>query len=300
VEDFGFLGGTGTDPNSMIPIVLVFVAGYVAMTRTVVTADAEVLDPELELPVDLAPEPAVARKPAEPAINRPPWRERVRAHPAYALRVLAAMGAVIVILLGAAPMALASLNKRADPIVSQAVDGPPVPIDLIAPNFQLENQYGRPVSLTSLRGKVLALTFLDPVCTNDCPIIAQEFRQAAALISGDSAKVDFVAVVTNPLYRSISVVQAFDHTEGLDHLPNWLYLTGSASALAKVWKAYSVAVFVEPAGSMVSHSDVAFVIDGSGHERFLLDTQPGPGTAATEASFASVLAGSLQQVLRST
>ena len=32
VEDFGFLGGVGTDPNSMIPMALVFMAGYVAMT----------------------------------------------------------------------------------------------------------------------------------------------------------------------------------------------------------------------------------------------------------------------------
>ena len=32
IEDFGFLGGLGTDPNSMIPMALVFVAGYLALT----------------------------------------------------------------------------------------------------------------------------------------------------------------------------------------------------------------------------------------------------------------------------
>ena len=31
IEDFGFLGGLGTDPNSMIPMVLLFVAGYLAL-----------------------------------------------------------------------------------------------------------------------------------------------------------------------------------------------------------------------------------------------------------------------------
>ena len=31
VQDFGFLGGLGTDPNSMIPLVLLFSAGYLAL-----------------------------------------------------------------------------------------------------------------------------------------------------------------------------------------------------------------------------------------------------------------------------
>ena len=38
IEDLGFFGGVGTDPNSMIPMALVFIAGYVAITRVPVTA----------------------------------------------------------------------------------------------------------------------------------------------------------------------------------------------------------------------------------------------------------------------
>ena len=38
IEDFGFFGGLGTDPNSMIPFVLLTVAGYLALTRAPVTA----------------------------------------------------------------------------------------------------------------------------------------------------------------------------------------------------------------------------------------------------------------------
>ena len=33
VQDLGFLGGVGTDPNSMVPMALLLVAGYVAVTR---------------------------------------------------------------------------------------------------------------------------------------------------------------------------------------------------------------------------------------------------------------------------
>ncbi len=38
VQDFGFFGGVGTDPNSMIPMALVFTGGYVAMVRLPVRA----------------------------------------------------------------------------------------------------------------------------------------------------------------------------------------------------------------------------------------------------------------------
>ena len=33
VQDLGFLGGLGTDPNSMIPLILLFSAGYLTLGR---------------------------------------------------------------------------------------------------------------------------------------------------------------------------------------------------------------------------------------------------------------------------
>jgi hypothetical protein len=43
VEDFGFFGGVGTDPNSMIPMALVCVAGYLALVRPTELARAGVV-----------------------------------------------------------------------------------------------------------------------------------------------------------------------------------------------------------------------------------------------------------------
>ena len=45
VEDFGFFGGVGTDPNSMIPMALYFSAGYLATVRLPVRAAAPVAQP---------------------------------------------------------------------------------------------------------------------------------------------------------------------------------------------------------------------------------------------------------------
>ena len=49
-------------------------------------------------------------------------------------------------------MAFASVNQNADPIVSEATDGTPNLVDIPAPGFDLVDQFGRPVSLSDLRG----------------------------------------------------------------------------------------------------------------------------------------------------
>ena len=208
VQDFGFFGGVGTDPNSMIPMALVFIAGYVAVVRVPVRAES----------------PA----PARPATAAPaPTGFFDRLSPSYLLRSLAAIGAVGVVLVGAAPMALASANPTADPIVTEATNGTPNVVDAPAAPFALTDQAGRKVSLRSLAGHTVVLTFLDPVCTSDCPLIAQELRVTDRMLGAGAAGVDFVAVVANPLYTSTAVMVAFDKQEGLDHVPNWTYLTGS-------------------------------------------------------------------------
>jgi cytochrome oxidase Cu insertion factor (SCO1/SenC/PrrC family) len=280
IEDFGFFGGVGTDPNSMIPMALVFTAGFLALTRVPLPADAPV------------PSPVAV-----------PFREslwgRLGAKPGYALRGLAAIGAVGITLVGAAPMAVASMSPNADPILSQVVDGPPQAMHWTEPAFQLTDQSGQPVSLRSLRGKAVALTFLDPVCVSDCPVIAQEFRAADRLLGAAAQRVEFVAVIANPVYRSLPYLVAFDEQEGLEHMANWLYLTGSGGQLQKVWNEFGVAVLFSPGGAMIAHSDIAFVISPSGASGYVMDMDPGPATDATESSSSVVLANLLHKLLGS-
>ncbi|HEX7265899.1 MAG TPA: SCO family protein, partial [Streptosporangiaceae bacterium] len=281
IEDFGFFGGLGTDPNSMIPFALLAVSGYLALT----------------------PGTAPAAETASPAMPAAGWRDRVR--PASLRRSAAAAsfgtvvsaGALGLIILGAAPMAAAQASPNADPILAQAIAGSSVPLNLPAKEFQLTDQHGRTVSLASLRGKVVLLTFLDPVCTTDCPLIAQEFRTAGQLLGAAAAKVELVAIVTNPLYHQISDTQAFDRQEHLTDVPNWLYLTGSVPQLRQVWKDYGVSAEILPAGSMIGHQDLAYVIDQAGHVRQELNTDLGPGTTATKSSFAVLLADAARQAL---
>ena len=143
---------------------------------------------------------------------------------------------------------------------------------------------------------MVLLTFLDPVCTSDCPVIAQEFRAADQMLGRTARHIELVAIVANPIYRSVAYTRAFDQQERLTGLPNWLYLTGTLGQLRQAWKNYAVAADVLPAGGMIAHSDVAFVIDASGHTRSELNFDPGPGTSSTESSFAAELTNAAERV----
>jgi len=58
------------------------------------------------------------------------------------------------------------------------------------------------------------------VCVSDCPLIAQEFRQADGLLGSTARRVALVAVVANPVYRAGAYLVAFDRQEGLQLLSN--------------------------------------------------------------------------------
>ena len=294
IEDFGFFGGVGTDPNSMIPLILLFTAGYLAMSpapqpERAAAAAAGDAGPATDAQPDA---------PAKPPSRLPAWLttagQRFAGLSGWSI---AALGAIGVIVVGAAPMAFASANRNADPIIAQALAGASGPMNEPAPGFTLTSQDGHQVSLSSLRGKVVLLTFLDPVCTTDCPIIAQELRAADAMLGAKAGGTELVAVVANPTYTSTAFTAAFTRQEGLSQVPNWLYLTGSLSQLVPVWRQYGIEVQNLPAGAMSAHNDLAFVISATGRLRQEISDDPGPGTAATQSSFAGLLANSVLQVM---
>jgi cytochrome oxidase Cu insertion factor (SCO1/SenC/PrrC family) len=286
VQDLGFFGGLGTDPNSMLPVLLVAVAAYLAFTRS----------------ADRVPALAPARPAARP---RTGWRSRLRpaalpgAVAAASVRTVLSASAIGVIALGAVPMVAAQASPAASPILAESIDGDSAPLSSPAPGFALTDQNGRHVTLASLRGKAVLLAFLDPVCITDCPLEAQEFRQAGLQLGAASRHVELVAVNLNPLYDSTAYTRAFDREEHLAGTANWLFLTGSPAQLQAVWQHYGIASQNLPAGSMLGHSDAAFVIGPGGRLRQELDFDPGPGTAATQSSFATELATAARQAIAS-
>jgi cytochrome oxidase Cu insertion factor (SCO1/SenC/PrrC family) len=282
VEDLGFFGGTGTDPNSMIPMALVCVAAYVAATRVTVVADDRV----------------VPLFPASAQVGS--WRTALLTSSGYAFGVVAALAALGVVLVGAIPMAVAAASPDADPILATATDGAPDALNYPAPPFTLVDQNDRSISLAGLRGKTVALTFLDPVCTSDCPVIAQEFRQADQMLGALSRRVEMIAIDANPRYTTPDYLVAFDKQENLTHISNWLYLTGPLAQLRPIWDADDIQAGYAPGGAMIAHSEFAYVISPGGRMRDVLDSDPGASTSATESSFAVTLANAITSALGSS
>jgi cytochrome oxidase Cu insertion factor (SCO1/SenC/PrrC family) len=274
IEDWGVWGGVGTDVNSMLPLLSLATVGYLAVERAPAVEGSAVADPA--------------------AASGLPWWQRIDG--TYTRRLAAALGAVVILIVGVAPMVSASVDAQADAMLTNSVNSPPSVANGAAPDFHLLDQDGQPVSLASLRGYTVALTFLDPVCTTDCPIIAQEFRVADQLLGAKASKVRFVAIDANPAYTSVGVVKAFNRQEGLDDLSNWLFLTAPKATLQPIWDAYGVSATIAPAGGMADHSDLAYVIDAHGIARRAMGADPGDGES-DHSSFSALLASEISQVM---
>jgi cytochrome oxidase Cu insertion factor (SCO1/SenC/PrrC family) len=279
VQDLGVPGGLGTDPNSMIPWALLLSAGYLAFTQAPDSAERRV----------------AAVQPARFSLTalRPGTLRRAMAR--ATARSVVAVGAFGAVLVGVVPMAFASVNGTADPILAHAIAGDAVTLDRPAPDFQLVSQSGQQVSLRSLRGKTVLLTFLDPLCITDCPV-TQELRGAGSLLGDSGQNVELVAIAANPVHFGVAFTRSLDQREGLANVPNWLFLTGTLTQLEQVWGGYGIYVaHMAPGSSLMS--DLVFVIDKNGWIRQEIRDNPGPGTYSTRSSFAALLRDAATQTM---
>ena len=138
-----------------------------------------------------------------------------------------------------------------------------------APGFTLTDQQGRTLSLSDLRGKVVVLEFMDPHCTDICPIVSAEYVDAYHDLGKLAPKVVFAAVNVNQDHTAVSDMMAFSREHQLISIPDWHFLTGPVPALRTVWGDYNVVVGAPDPNADIVHSSVVYFIDPSGRERFL-------------------------------
>ncbi len=248
VQDFGVLGGSSTDVNSMPMWVLL-----ILVTRRLIIDSAQ---------------PA----PTGPAVLESPGTQR-RIAASVSAAAVTAFGVVLLATMAILPGSTADASIAAGAQVS-ALRGP-------APPFVLTDSLGQRVSLSDFAGRVVVISFIDPVCTSECPIEAQEMHLAAEQLGSD-AKVSFVAINANPHFTSVSDLQAFNDAEGLTRWTNWTYLTGSVADLRDVWNRYGVSVSTIGAGGMELHSESVFIIDRGGQLRATWTLASGDGPSSVE------------------
>jgi len=136
------------------------------------------------------------------------------------------------------------------------------PGSMTAPDFSLSDQDGKAVSVSALRGHVLAITFLDSHCKQLCPLEAEQLAQAQRSL-GSNGNLSLLVVSVAPATDTPDSERAFaaaHHWSG-----DWHWLTGTSDELASVWKAYSIAVQGTP--DNILHSTVLYLVDKAGFQR---------------------------------
>ena len=139
----------------------------------------------------------------------------------------------------------------------------------VAPEFTLTDQFDRPVSLRSFRGKVVILAFNDSECTTICPLTTTAMLDARTMLGSAASRVQLLGIDANPSATSVADVRAYSEVHGMVH--QWHFLTGSLSALKHVWKAYKIEVAIEQ--GEIDHTPALFVIDPQGRLARLYLTQ---------------------------
>jgi cytochrome oxidase Cu insertion factor (SCO1/SenC/PrrC family) len=194
--------------------------------------------------------------------GRPRWRRPI------ALTILIGVAAGVAI--GGAGSAVIWMNARSHQSASSTTTCDAIGCTYLgtpAPGFTLTDQTGRVVSLAHLRGEVVILEFMDPVCTDICPIVSAEFERANDILGSASTGVAFVGVNVNQYRRSPADLRSYSAKHGLSSLRNWYFLTGSTPQLRSVWARYGITVEPNPDGDVV-HTSVVYFIDPGGRIRF--------------------------------
>ncbi|NNN12283.1 MAG: SCO family protein [Acidimicrobiaceae bacterium] len=135
-------------------------------------------------------------------------------------------------------------------------------------NFNLTNENGQQMSLSAFRGKSVVVQFMDPKCTDICPIVAKELVDADKQLGSAASNVAFVAVNVNQYHESTAELRQFSKSHGLSNLKNWYYFTGSTSQLKAVWKEFGIFVQPNPTGDVV-HTSYYYFLGPNGQAKYV-------------------------------
>ncbi len=246
-EDVAIFGGLGTDINSLIPL-------------------------------------AVLAWCARPALRTlPPLPRRLPEEFRSSSGAVIAAFAAGMIAFSVVSMGVASVSA-AEPTLFVAQNGPAAPgYNAKAPTFTLTDQFDKPFTLESRKGYYTLLTFLDPVCWTDCPLLAAQLKQVRSELP-TNAKIDIVAVAANPLHQTLANVRHFIKIHYLSDVKNFYFVTGPKAKTSPVWRSYGISVTNEPGSIMSIHSDYMFIINGHDRLKWIIPDDPLKNVAGQEST----------------
>ena len=187
-------------------------------------------------------------------------------------RVVIALVLLSAFALTAAVLAAGGSGNGAPTSGGSSFEGALMPRGLKAPDFDLRDQDGDPISMRSLRGKPVVVTFLYTHCEDTCPVQAQTVRGALDQLGHD---VPAIAVAVDPPRDTEASARAFLSKQHV--LGRIDFVLGSRNELRPIWNGFHIAA------QSVAHEHQAryTLVDARGYQRVGF-----PGFAATPEGLA--------------
>jgi len=139
--------------------------------------------------------------------------------------ILTALAALPALAIAAVTLS-GSLTADASPV--NAADYTGLALDGEAPDFTLTDQRGTSIGLDELQGRVVLLAFLDPNCTDICPVTARHFRNVYDELGTSASQVALLAVNVSPDQTSVEAVAEASDRWAVGDLASWHFLNGRA------------------------------------------------------------------------
>jgi protein SCO1 len=139
-----------------------------------------------------------------------------------------------------------------------------VPVGAAIPDFTLTDQSGGAITLSSLKGKVVAVTFIYSRCPlpDYCPRMVENFKSIRErFLSRMNRDLVLLTISFDPQYDTPAVLTEYassQHAGG----PGWHFLTGNPASVERVCNAFGIQYW--PEEGMITHSLQTAVIDREG------------------------------------
>jgi protein SCO1 len=174
--------------------------------------------------------------------------------------VVAGGVAVLTMSSGSTRPSAGSVHGVASSRFSGSLASPPEP----EPPLALLNYKGEQVNIDQYRGKAVLVTFLYTKCPDVCPIIASNLGVSLNLMGpAKASRMQVIAVSVDPRGDTPKSVEVFLERHGVSG--RMQYLIGSASELARVWKAWGVGSERDAQQpQLVNHSGLVYGVSASG------------------------------------
>jgi len=166
-------------------------------------------------------------------------------------------------------IAAACLGVLAPARAEEGISTSPTPrLNVIrkAADFELLDTHRERLRLSSLRGRVVLLSFIFTTCSSACPIVSSRIaglRQDLKSRGLVPDKVQLLSVTVDPLRDDPQALAGY--AEGFQDDASWRFLRKEPARLAPVLASYGE--WVRPAEGTLDHPARVYLIDGRGRVR---------------------------------